>query len=519
MARLPSDKVFSLVKSLRAGEKKAFRQQAKQNGAADQLLYLRLFDVLDAMEAYDEAAVLKKIPALPARQLSNQKNYLFQQLTDSLSTTRTVNEITRQFTRAMLRADVLFTKKMYAAALDELDAALLTAKRHCRHTMVLELLTTKRMIIIKMRRPDMAERMSQGLEEFSMHSKYLDEMHRMRLLHQEISKFTLAYSSLRDKATLDAFEAIFVSAGFDFSYASSDYMNQNMHYSVRCIYHRYRREWQPFYEQAKAGMMHAESDPILFTCYRDKHLLSTHQFLIALAKAGSMDDIEMVRDRIHSYLDMPEKIMGRENRIIAVNTSTIFIIVLNKRGLFEEAVAFVKKIAPHFNDCIGSMHTISVANYYNLATLAFFGSGDYKAALKFVLKGLALSDRQMLREHRIYLRFFQLLIHFELDTILLLDNLVKSVYKFLLQLGPGFRFESLIIDFIRMKLPKINSRTELLRAFSELKKQVEALALDPMEGVSLDYFDWPAWLESKITGKSFSALAKRNFAKSQAAES
>ena len=80
MANSKQDPLFDLIKSLTKSEKRNFRLFVKRSGNKEDVKFIMLFDVMDAMKVYDDAAILKKVPAISKIQFSNQKANLYRQL-------------------------------------------------------------------------------------------------------------------------------------------------------------------------------------------------------------------------------------------------------------------------------------------------------------------------------------------------------------------------------------------------------------------------------------------------------
>ncbi|KAA3623364.1 MAG: hypothetical protein DWQ02_24605, partial [Bacteroidetes bacterium] len=71
MPKQKTDDLIQLIKSLTRAEKRHFRLFVRRNQASENILFLQLFDFLDKHKEYDEVQILKKIPAITKRQLSN----------------------------------------------------------------------------------------------------------------------------------------------------------------------------------------------------------------------------------------------------------------------------------------------------------------------------------------------------------------------------------------------------------------------------------------------------------------
>ncbi|MBI2271846.1 MAG: hypothetical protein HYU69_16005 [Bacteroidetes bacterium] len=64
-----------------------------------------------------------------------------------------------------------------------------------------------------------------------------------------------------------------------------------------------------------------------------------------------------------------------------------------------------------------------------------------------------------------------------------------------------YKTESAMLRFIRNKLPKSNSRKELIVFFKEFQVELQAITKNTFEAKILEMFDFISWLKSKIESK------------------
>ncbi len=89
----------------------------------------------------------------------------------------------------------------------------------------------------------------------------------------------------------------------------------------------------------------------------------------------------------------------------------------------------------------------------------------------------------------------------------LLNYLFRSAYRILKKRNRLFQFERLVLNFIRDTGKVVNKRS-LKESFITLKSEFEALEKIPSERVIFQYFDFIAWLDSKIKGMPFSQAVR-----------
>src|SRR5690606_11358971 len=79
-----SEQLFTIVKSLTKAEKRDFRLYVQRLQSNEDTLYVRLFDILDKMEEYDEDQVLARMEDLSKERFVNVKRHLYTQILKSL---------------------------------------------------------------------------------------------------------------------------------------------------------------------------------------------------------------------------------------------------------------------------------------------------------------------------------------------------------------------------------------------------------------------------------------------------
>ena len=121
MHKQQTDHLVQLILSLTKAEKRHFRLFATRNQASDDILFLQLFDMIEKQRGYDEALILKKIPQIKKRQLSNLKAHLYKQLLMSLRLLSKNNYRDVEIREKIDYAKVLYVKGLYRQSLEMLD--------------------------------------------------------------------------------------------------------------------------------------------------------------------------------------------------------------------------------------------------------------------------------------------------------------------------------------------------------------------------------------------------------------
>jgi len=142
--------------------------------------------------------------------------------------------------------------------------------------------------------------------------------------------------------------------------------------------------------------------------------------------------------------------------------------------------------------------------YYNISR-AYFFTEDLKGALRYI--NLVLNENKPGLRDDVYTfaRLVNLIIHYELNNLDLLEYNIKSTKRFLTINKRDYKFETVFIQEMR-KLTKCKTQEKLKDQFIEFKKSLLTVLQDPYEKIALDYFDFLIWLDSKINNQSFVKL-------------
>ena len=73
MSNRSTDILFQLIHSLEKSEKRHFKLYIKRSSSNENLKIIQLFDAIDKLKEYDDKLLLKKLPDIQKKELSNLK--------------------------------------------------------------------------------------------------------------------------------------------------------------------------------------------------------------------------------------------------------------------------------------------------------------------------------------------------------------------------------------------------------------------------------------------------------------
>ena len=165
-------------------------------------------------------------------------------------------------------------------------------------------------------------------------------------------------------------------------------------------------------------------------------------------------------------------------------------------GDFDEGVKIIPPMAKELEKFAHKMDFHSILIFYYKFACLYFGCDEYQKASYWLNKIINAKDIDLRADIISFARILNLICHYELENMDLVDYYIKSTFRFLMKKQDFHLFQKYIIKFLR-RLGYI-SRTELPGAFKELYDQLLPLTNDPYEKRAFIYFDIISWLESKI---------------------
>ena len=175
-------------------------------------------------------------------------------------------------------------------------------------------------------------------------------------------------------------------------------------------------------------------------------------------------------------------------------------------GEFKSGIRIVSKFENELNNFIPKLDKNTVLLFYYKIACLYFGSGNFKAAIKWLNK--IIQEPDSLREDlHSFARIIKLICYFELKEDDMVESNIRSTYRFLLKKENFIRYQQYITQFLK-GLRREYSKTQVLDRFNALKKQMQELEKDPFQRRAFLYFDMISYLESKISGRGIQEVVQ-----------
>jgi hypothetical protein len=172
-------------------------------------------------------------------------------------------------------------------------------------------------------------------------------------------------------------------------------------------------------------------------------------------------------------------------------------------GTFKEGLAIVPEIEARLKEyeLYVDKHRILVFNY-KIATL-YFGAEQYGTSIDY-LQRIINGSQDLRNDLQCYARLLHLMAHYELGNFDIMESLTKSVYRFMARMKNLTVVEEEMFRFLKRSFSL--SPRQLKPELEKFLDKIKHLEKNRFETRAFAYLDVISWVESKVYGKSLSAV-------------
>lgn len=494
-----------LIHSMNNNEKRYFQLFSSRHTIGDKNNYVKLFDVIARQKQYDDDEIKKTFEGTSiGNNLRVNKHYLYNLILKSLNSFH-ANSSARARLREMTGSiEILFERGLYEQCEKILEKAIKTAQKYELDTILLDLYKWDYQITVAQYFLNKSE---EHEEERVMNViQLLDKIKKTSNIELISSKILMTATKTgrgKNQKEINRLQKL-ISTDF-FADENSDQSYDNLFTILQGKLLFYQiiindKEKANYYGTQIVKLIEDrphfnEKNPMKYGLM----LLNLANTQLFLKKFSALE-----QTFIKLWKIVPEIPSGKNREFLINGILGTEIANYNDRGEFDKSIILFNKYEEHFNTNdlrVGYVTNFNIAN-------AFFGTKNYKKAIQFTNKIINQpleyrSDTQCLA------RILNIIIHYEMENIDLLEYTVKSTYRFILKKQKLYKFEELLLKFIRKTAIKNLSQEKTIEAFKELKKELQIVIEDPDEKIALESIDAISWLESKIDQKPFDVIVKQ----------
>ncbi len=500
------DFLFVLIKSLSKSEKRQFKLYAGRLDINADAKYISLFNVLDKMNSYDEAFILKS-GIVKKQQLSNLKSHLYKQILISIRLNPLNQNIRIQIREQLDFATILYHKGLYKQSLKILDKAKQLSLDNEEKNIAFEIIELEKIIetqYITRSTIGRAEELAVTSQELSEQNALTSKLSNLSLRlygimlktgyvkndqeFEEISRFFKENLPECDETTLGFREKYWLYNSYLwYSFLIQDFLT--------C--YKYAHKWvQLFYANPHMITL----NPVFF--------LKGNQYLLeSLFMLKHSTKFKSVLEELETTL--AGDLLPKNDNIEALAFLNSYNSKLNRHfleGTFEDGeylVPLILRKIKTYDEQIDEHHIMVF--YYKIACL-YFGSGDNRTCIAYLNKIIKNKNLIMREDLMCFSRILSLVAHYEMGMDYHLEVQLKSTYKFLIQMNDLHEIQKEIIRFL--KQISFVYPQEIKGEFVKLHERLIKFEDAPYEKRAFLYLDIISWLESKIQNRTVGEIVR-----------
>lgn len=481
-----SEDLFKLIKSLTPAEKGYFKKSAERYSSEKDNNYMKLFDLIDAQEIYNEKELLQ---ADFVNQLPRQKNYLQALILKSLQAYDSESTFTLEIENSIQQIRALLKRGQYDLCRKLL---LKTKKDAISNEFFLEAIKLAQLENYLDKACGIDTSVEAQKKSYAERYDFLDReknSEEMMELEQQVITFIRSNPTKNQtfKSRLLTSDPPLLSnkAKLIFYNAMTAYHNFNRNYDKQYFYSKeYLLLNKKIVDLSKrSAILLPAYYNFALTCIENKRYKECNDAIEEMMDVALNDN---------QFAEWKQQMHLQLKTFLFLNT-----------GKFEQGLAFVKdfyeKKTEHKHYINPRMDSEILMN----VTLIYFGNAQYKVCLKYLetLLSPSVKENAELVYHQALL--LNILTHDELGNRETAEHLVISVRRILKNNGALTPFEDIFLSFLKKYPDETPGKTLIAEAVRALKKVEDNYNIH-----NSIYFFCLSWLESKLSGQTLSTVIK-----------
>lgn len=489
---MPREKLFNLVHSLSAIEKKFFGQYARRHVSETETIYLQLFDAITKQPAYDEAKLKKQFQSTSLKKnFHKAKGYLYSLILKSLVIRKSETSAYSYALELLSTVEILCEKQLFSSAQEQLEQVKITCEENEFQELSLAAIRWEEAIAAssQLMNPgtgillaDNYSKRKELLREVSLTIEYRYLFFEWSLIH---APFTPAGPDAQEKLAALFNHPLLQPENFPAAKAPRRFF-----LGLNAMKARLSGEHDKALEQTIHIALLLESYPPGFY-YTEVLLIYTYYSIV-------MDGVAAGKFSIAgSYLAklkqlQPQSPQTSYNHFHLLLASELKVLkAMNRRTECIEVIDAYEGSLRHYKSGVSRIHEFG---NYLLIMNWLVKEKEYDRAITFI--NMMLNEK--ITEKRIlpfqyHARLLTMLVHFELKNLSLLEHLVRQTAYYFSRHPLNLSFASILLQFFRNVLkPKAVLQTEL----ELLSQKLETVRDLPHEKNAFNNFLECGWLQN-----------------------
>ena len=497
MAKPRSDKLYTLIKSMKSSEKRYFKlwSQAEKGGSNPK--YLQLFNQVDQQNHYDEEIIERTAAYITKGQLSNLKASLYYKILTTLKYYNITSSPDMQTRELVDHAQLLFDRSLYQQCDDLLTKALGLAQKTGNLELQLVILKWKKNVISQTVGRKNINQANVIIEQVMLVNNRINNINKFTNLQLQLNSLYLKTGYVRNEADYKLVSEIFYNNLPEIKEEELSLAEKSNLYSLYIDFYFFTQDFVAGHDYAKKWVDLFNNKALIYANL-EVYIKALNSLMIAQSRIYAYDEFKKCTRILRNLRNLPA-IQINENISLKLFKYT-YVHRFNglfMTGDFSQGVHLMKKIKPNIDEYIARLDGHSrLILYYKIACL-YVGDSNFGEALGW-LNRIINTEQTLIREDiHGFSRILSLICHYELGHADIIDYHVRSTYRFLLNHENLQQYHRYILNFLRRLSANI-SELEMIAEFEQLRQQLIPLESNPYEKRAFIYFDIISWLEGKI---------------------
>ncbi len=497
---IASKDLFQLIKSLSSSEKIHFKRHSLVKSDRNKN-YILLFQAIDKQEIYDETAIRQQFHHHRfAKQFPVAKSYLYDRILDSLDSFHT--SIYEQIRHLLHSSEILFNRNLFHQSIKKILKAKAIALKHDIYHMLPEICFWENKIALNQQD---AKKLDDLLGESSNYLKLLQNIQAYQALSYK-SGLLILKLGLKDPGTLREIKKIFSNPLLKSEKLALTFSAKRLFLSAHSTYKFASGDYggTAAYLKENIELFETNTDKIENDYF--SYIATISNYIQVLIEINQFSEAELYLEKYHNLL-----LKKRDKKHFTYSLTAYYgnyTMCLMKSGRFNLTARILPQILvdykKHKDDFTNEQH----ATILGSISVLYFMAEEYNKSLQFLNIIRNIPNSTLTPDMESLFRILYIIVHFELKHYELIPSLALSAYRYFYKKQNLSRLENIILQFFRKNV-KIDSRKEFNQVLSDLKDQMLALQDNPLEKRSFIFFNYVAWLESKINNKSFAETIRK----------
>jgi tetratricopeptide (TPR) repeat protein len=504
----PSSELFDLIKTLTKSEKRFFKLHSSlQSGDKN---YVRLFDIIEKMEVYDEELIKKTFRGEKfIKHLPSEKNHLYKIILKSLRSYYSETSIASSIKQEIKNIEILYNKGLFQECLKFLERAKKIAVQYEKFYFLFELIAWEKTLL--------EESFENG--RFGDLDSLIQEEQDVLDKLQNLTAYHVLYSKIN---------YVFRSGGYSRSEENTQIINEIAEHPLikgKNTALSHRAATICYYTQGFCNLAMGNAAVALEKYIKVKQILDEQTDLrtdLAKRYIRTLSQIVQCQLELH-FLQEAEDNFRQLEQLIALpgfdtpdalsRINIERVLCQLKKYLFtakfsEGAHGMTKDMEAMVQNEEGLHKEVVLRLYYYMAYL-HFGAGQFNKALHWINRVINDNENDLRQDLYGYARLFNIVLHYELGNSDLLEYTIKSTARYLQRRMRDYEIEKLILDQFK-KLIRLRNTTAKKEQLLEFQYKLNLLAGGDECNALFRYFDFSAWIESQLEHVSLETILLRN---------